>query len=167
VDGATRWIGRVNGKIYGTPAVANGRVFVPSSTGDSLTAFTTSGRYLWRDTAGYYVYSSPAVAHGVVCWGSYTGSFYGSSAATGRILWRIETGGPISGAAVIVDGVAYVGSFSHRIIGVNLHTGRRLVTFPHGQYVPVSGNGMRLLFNGFSRIYAVEPRVPKRRQLAR
>jgi hypothetical protein len=59
---------------------------------------------------------------------------------------------------VIVAGVAYVGSFSHRIIGVNLHTGHRLVTFPHGEYVPVSGNGARLLFNGFSRIYAVEPR---------
>ena len=98
------------------------------------------------------------MADGVVCWGSYTGEFYGSSAASGRILWRFDTGGPISGAAVIVDGVAYVGSFSHRIIGVNVHTGRRLVTFPHGQYVPVSGNGMRLLFNGFSRIYAVEPR---------
>jgi outer membrane protein assembly factor BamB len=164
--GATRWIGRVNGKIYGTPAVAHGRVFVPSSTGFSLTAFTTSGRYLWRDTAGYYVYSSPAVADGVVTWGSYTGWFYGASAATGRILWRVPTGGPISGATVIVAGVAYVGSFSHRIIGVNLHTGRRLVTFPHGQYVPVSGNGMRLLFNGFSRIYAVEPRVSHRRQLA-
>ncbi|HEU5244657.1 MAG TPA: PQQ-binding-like beta-propeller repeat protein [Gaiellaceae bacterium] len=165
-NGATRWVKTVNGKIYGTPAVAQGRVFIPSSTGNSLTAFTTSGRYLWRDTAGYYVYSSPAVADGVVCWGSYTGWFYGSSAATGRILWRIPTGGPISGAAVIVDGVAYVGSFSHRIIGVNLHTGRRLVTFPHGQYVPVSGNGQRLLFNGFSRIYAVEPRHSKRRQLA-
>jgi outer membrane protein assembly factor BamB len=132
-----------------------------------LTAFTTRGRYLWRDTVGYYVYSSPAVADGVVCWGSYTGWFYGSSAATGRILWRIPTGGPISGAPVIVDGVAYVGSFSHRIIGVNLHTGRRLLTFPHGQYVPVSGNGGRLLFNGFSRIYAVEPRRSRRRELAR
>jgi outer membrane protein assembly factor BamB len=157
-NGATRWVKTVNGRIYGTPAVAGGRVFVPSSTGNSLTAFTTSGRYLWRQNAGYYVYSSPAVADGVVCWGSYTGVFYGSSAASGRTLWRISTGGPISGAAVIVDGVAYVGSFSHRIIGVNLHTGHRLVTFPHGQYVPVSGNGARLLFNGFSRIYAVEPR---------
>lgn len=165
-NGATRWVKTVNGKIYGTPAVDQGRVFVPSSTGNSLTAFTTSGRYLWRDMAGYYVYSSPAVADGVVCWGSYTGWFYGSSAATGRILWRIPTGGPISGAPVIVAGVAYVGSFSHRIIGVNLHTGHRLVTFPHGQYVPVSGNGARLLFNGFSRIYAVEPRRSKRRQLS-
>jgi outer membrane protein assembly factor BamB len=155
--GATRWVRTVNGEIYGTPAVANGRVFVPSIA-NSLTAFTTSGRYLWRVMAGYYVYSSPAVADGVVCFGSYDGSFYGVSAATGRRLWRLYTGGPISGAAVIVDGVAYIGSFSHRIIGVNLHTGRRLVTFPHGQYVPVSGNGMRLLLNGFSRIYAVETR---------
>ncbi len=38
----------MNGRIYGTPAVAGGRVFVPSSTGGSLTAFTTGGRYLWR-----------------------------------------------------------------------------------------------------------------------
>jgi outer membrane protein assembly factor BamB len=165
--GATRWIGTVNGKIYGTPAVAHGRVFVPSSTGNSLTAFTTSGRYLWRDTAGYYVYSSPAVANGVVCFGSYDGWFYGASAVSGRILWRIPTGGAISGAAVIVDGVAYVGSFSHRIVGVNVRTGARVLSFPHGQYVPVSGNGMRLLLNGFSRIYAVEPRRSHRRQLAR
>jgi outer membrane protein assembly factor BamB len=165
--GSTRWIGTVNGKIYGTPAVSHGRVFVPSSTGNSLTAFSTSGRYLWRDTAGYYVYSSPAVARGVVCFGSYDGWFYGASVGSGRIRWRVPTGGPVSGAAVIVDGVAYVGSFSHRIIGVNVRTGSRVLTFPHGQYVPVSGNGMRLLLNGFSRIYAVEPRRSQRRQLAR
>jgi outer membrane protein assembly factor BamB len=165
--GATRWVGQVNGKVYGTPAVAHGRVFVPSSTGNSLTAFSTSGRYLWRVTAGYYVYSSPAVADGVVCFGSYDGWFYGVSAATGSVRWRIPTGGPISGAAVIVARVAYVGSFSHRIIGVNVRSGRRVLTFPHGQYVPVSGNGMRLLLNGFSRIYAVEPRRPAQRRLAR
>jgi outer membrane protein assembly factor BamB len=165
--GATRWVGQVNGKIYGTPAVSRGRVFVPSSTGNSLTAFTTSGRYLWRVTAGYYVYSSPAVAGGVVCFGSYDGWFYGVSAATGRVLWRVSTGGPISGAAVIVDGVAYAGSFSHRIVGIAVRSGRRVLTFPHGDYVPVSGNGMRLLLHGFSRLYAVEPKRPHRRQLAR
>ena len=165
--GGTRWVGQVNGRIYGTPAVANGRVFVPSSTGDSLTAFSTSGRYLWRDLAGYYVYSSPAAADGVVCFGSYDGWFYGASAATGRILWRVPTGGAISGAAVIVDGVAYAGSFSHRIFGVDVRTGRRVLTFAHGDYVPVSGNGMRLLLHGFSRLYAVEPRRTRHRQLAR
>jgi outer membrane protein assembly factor BamB len=161
--GATRWAGQVNGKIYGTPAVSHGRVFVPSSTGDSLTAFTTSGRYLWRVTTGNYVYSSPAVWGGRVCFGSYNGTFYGVSAATGRVLWRVYTGGPISGAAVIVDGIAYAGSFSHRIFGVDVRTGRRVLTFRHGDFVPVSGNGARLLFHGSSRLYAMQPRRKHRR----
>jgi outer membrane protein assembly factor BamB len=156
-SGATRWVGQVSGKIYGTPAVAGGKVFVPS-VAYSFSAFSTSGRRLWQVSTGSYVYASPAVADGVVCFGAYNGVFYGVSAGSGRVLWRVPTGGAVSGAAVIVAGVAYVGSFSHRIIGVNLHTGHRLVTFPHGEYVPVSGNGARLLFNGFSRIYAVEPR---------
>ncbi len=165
--GATRWTGQVNGKIYGTPAISQGRIFVPSSTGNSVTAFTTSGRYLWRVTAGYYVYSSPAVWGGVVCFGSYDGWFYGVSAASGRILWRVPTGGPISGAAVIVAGVAYAGSFSHRIVGIEVRSGRTVLTFPHGDYVPVSGNGMRLLLHGFSRLYAVEPKRTQHRRLAR
>ena len=163
-SGATRWVKTVSGKIYGTPAVADGKVFVPS-VAYSFWAFSTSGRPLWHVSTGSYVYGSPAVADGVVCFGAYNGEFYGVSAGSGRVLWRVSTGGAVSGAAVIVDGVAYVGSFSHRIIGVNLHTGHRLLTFPHGQFVPVSGNGQRLLFNGFSRIYAVEPRS-QRRQLS-
>ena len=161
--GATRWVAHVNGRIYGTPAVANGRVFVPSSSGGSLTAFTTSGRRLWRFTPGAYVYSSPAVSGGRVFFGSYNGVFYALTAASGRVLWEVGTGGPISGAAVVVDGVAYAGSFAHRIVGVDARTGRVLVRFPHGQYVPVSGDGMQLLFHGYSTLYAVQPAGPVRK----
>ena len=156
--GSTRWVRTVNGRVYGTPAVLDGRVFVPSSTGGSLTAFSVHGRYLWRVNTGSYVYSSPAVWGGRVFFGSYNGVFYGVSAASGRTLWRVGTGGSISGAAVVVDGVAYAGSFSHRIYGVDARSGHVLVIFRHGHYVPVSGNGMRLLFHGYSRLYAVEPR---------
>ena len=59
---------------------------------------------------------------------------------------------------MVVDGVVYAGSFSHRILGVDVRTGRVLFRFPHGQYVPISGNGGRLLLHGYSRIWAVEPR---------
>jgi outer membrane protein assembly factor BamB len=157
-SGATRWIGTVNGRIYGTPAVLDGRVFVPSSDGGSMTAFSTTGRYLWRDTFGSYVYSSPAAWGGRVFFGAYNGVFYAVSAASGRTLWEVGLGGPISGAAVVVDGVAYAGSFAHRIVGVDAVSGRVVLRFGHGHYVPVSGNGMRLLFHGYSRLYAVEPR---------
>ena len=32
-----------------------------------------------------------------------------------------------------------------------------LLRFPHGEYVPVSGNGSRLLLHGYSELCAVEP----------
>jgi outer membrane protein assembly factor BamB len=158
VNGRERWAGVVNGRIYGTPAVAHGRVFVPSSDGGSLSAFTTGGRFLWRRDTGAYVYSSPAVWGGRVFFGAYNGVFYALSAANGRTLWTVGLGGAISGAAVVVDGVAYAGSFSHRIVGVDARSGRVLLDFPHGEYVPVSGDGGRLLLDGYSRLYAVEPR---------
>jgi outer membrane protein assembly factor BamB len=154
--GEVRFTRSVGGRIYGTPAVAKGRVFVPSSTGGSLTAFTTSGRHLWRVGTGSYVYSSPAVWSGRVFFGSYNGRLYSVSAASGRVLWSVGAGGPVSGAAVVVAGVAYAGSTWGRITGVDARSGKVLLRFPHGEYVPVSGNGGRLLLHGYSRIYAVE-----------
>jgi len=154
--GALRWSRSVNGRVYGTPALAGGRVFVPSSTGGSLTAFSTGGRFLWRRVTGSYVYSSPAVSQGRVFFGSYNGIFYALRASDGATLWARRTGGPISGAAVVVDGVAYAGSFAHRILGVDVRHGRVVLDFPHGEYVPVSGGGRRLLLHGYSRLYAVE-----------
>jgi outer membrane protein assembly factor BamB len=156
-SGRLRWSAGVNGRIYGTPAVWGGRVFVPSSDGASLSAFTTGGRPLWRVRTGNYVYSSPAVWAGRVYFGSYNGLLYCVSAWSGRVLWTVQTGGPISGAPVVVDGVAYAGSFAHRIVGIDARSGKVLLRFPHGEYVPVSGNGGRLLLHGYSRIYAVEP----------
>jgi outer membrane protein assembly factor BamB len=156
-SGRLRWSAGVNGRIYGTPAVWGGRVFVPSSDGGSVTAFSTRGRYLWRVRTGSYVYSSPAVWNGRVYFGSYDGRLYSVSARTGDLHWSVPTGGPVSGAPVVVDGVAYAGSFSHRIVGVDGRSGRVVLRFPHGEYVPVSGSGGRLLLHGYSRIYAVEP----------
>ena len=155
-SGRLRFARSVNGRIYGTPAVAQGRVFVPSSTGGSLTAFTTRGRYLWRVNTGAYVYSTPAVWAGRVFFGSYNGRFYSVAASSGRVLWSVAAGGPVSGAAVVVAGVAYAGSTHGRITGVAAKSGRVVLRFPHGEYVPVSGNGKRLLLHGYSRIWAVE-----------
>ena len=157
--GKRRFVRSVNGRVYGTPAVAAGRVFVPSSTGNSLTAFSTSGRYLWRVGTGGYVYSSPAVWGGRVFFGSYNGRFYSVSAKNGRVLWSVGAGGPVSGAAVVVAGVAYAGSTWGRITGVDAKSGRVVLNFPHGEYVPVSGNGKRLLLHGYSRVWAVEPKA--------
>jgi len=156
-NGRTIWVRGVNGRVYGTIAVLGRRLFVPSSTGGSLTAFSTRARYLWRVNTGSYVYSSPSAWAGRVFFGSYNGRMYAVSAASGRILWTVRAGGRISGAVIVVSGVAYAGT-RRRIVGADARTGRVLLRFPHGDYVPVSGNGRRLLLHGFSRIYAVDPK---------
>jgi len=157
-SGRLRFAAGVNGRIYGTPAVAFSRIFVPSSDGDSLTAFSRTGNRLWTIHTGAYVYSSPAVWAGRVYFGSYNGILYCVSPRSGRILWTHSSGGSISGAPVVVDGIVYFGNFRHRIYGLDALSGRPRFTFPDGDYVPVSGNGGRLLLHGYSRLYAVEPR---------
>jgi outer membrane protein assembly factor BamB len=150
------WSRSVNGRVYGTPAVAAGRVFVPSSTGGSLTAFTASGRYLWSRQTGAYVYSSPAAWDGHVYYGSYNGVLYCLYASSGTTRWTVSANGPISGAVTLVGGVVYAGSTRGAIVGADARSGRVVFRFPHGEYVPVSGAGRRLLLHGYSRLYAVE-----------
>lgn len=157
-SGRVRWVRSVGGRVYGTPAVTAGRVFVPSSTGRSLTAFSLSGRRLWTVSTGSYVYSSPAVWAGRVYFGSHNGVLYCVSLRTGRVLWRVASGRPVSGAPTVVAGVVYFGNTGRRLYGVDARTGRVLLRFRDGNYVPVSGNGGRLLLHGVSRLYAVEPR---------
>jgi outer membrane protein assembly factor BamB len=129
---------------------------VTSSTGGSLTAFSTGGRRLWSLGTGSYVYSSPAIWNGHVYFGSYNGTFYAVGARTGAVSWRFTTAGAIAGAASIVDRVVYFSNRQHRIYGLNARTGKQIFRFHDGAFVPVSGNARRLLLHGFSRLYAVE-----------
>ena len=156
-DGSLIWSGSAGSKVYGTVAVAGGRVFAPA-VGSGLAALSArDGSLLWRVPTGSYTYASPAVDAGRVFFADYGGNVYATAAATGDVLWRGDAGGSVSGALTVVDGVVYAGSFAGRITGWNTRTGEEVLRFPHGEYVPVSGNGGRLLFHGFSRIYAVEP----------
>ncbi len=154
--GELRWSTTVGSRVYGTVAVAGGRVLAPD-VGSGFTALSAgSGDVLWRIPTGTYTYASPAVYRGVVYFADYAGTVYAASAESGQVLWRGSAGGSVSGALVVVDGVVYAGSFAGRITGWDWQTGEELLSFPHGEYVPVSGNGGRLLLHGFSRIYAVE-----------
>jgi outer membrane protein assembly factor BamB len=156
--GRERWVGSVGARIYGTPAVSDGRVFVPSSQGGTLTAFTLSGNRLWSISTGAYVYSSPAVWDGRVYFGSFNGVLYCVSAAAGRILWTYSSGRAISGAPTVVAGIVYFSNTGRRTYGLDARSGRSLMSFDDGDYVPVSGNGSRLLLHGFATLYGVAPR---------
>jgi outer membrane protein assembly factor BamB len=160
-SGRRLWTGSGGPHIYGTIAVARGLVFAPSVSSGLSALSARTGALRWRIPVGAYVYSSPAYYRGRVYFGSYAGIVYCVAARSGRILWRRSTGGSVSGALVVIAGVVYAGSFNYRITAWNWRTGRTLWRFPDGRYVPVSGNGGRLLMYGPRELSAV---VPKRRR---
>jgi outer membrane protein assembly factor BamB len=149
------WRGSAGTRVYGTVAVSHGRVFAPSVFSGLSALSARSGRLLWRIPVGVYLYSSPAVFRGRVYFGTYAGVVYSADARSGRILWSRSAGGAVSGAVQIVNGVVYAGSMGSRITAWSWRGGRELWTFPHGRYVPVSGNGSVLLMHGGGAIWGV------------
>jgi outer membrane protein assembly factor BamB len=160
--GRVAWRGSAGSRVYGTVAVSGGRVFAPSVFSGLSALSARTGRLLWRIPVGAYLYSSPAVYRGRVYFGAYTGYVYCASASSGRILWSRPAGGHVSGAVEIVDGLVYAASFGNRITAWNWRTGRTVWRFSSGRYVPISGNGGRLLVHGSKTIWAVEHRRKKR-----
>ena len=107
---------------------------------------------------GAYLYSSPAVFRNRVYFGTYAGLVYSADARSGHVFWTRPAGGRVSGGVEVVAGLVYAASLEFTMKAWHWRTGRRVWSFPRGQYVPVSGNGSRLLLHGYSRIWAVRPK---------
>ena len=139
--GALRWSRHVNGRVYGTPAVAGGprlRAALDGRLADRV--LDRAAATLWR--AAPAATSTRRRRSGAAASSSarYNGMLYGVSARDGRVLWTVAAGGPSRGAAAVVGGVAYAG-FAHRIVGADARTGRVVLRFPHGAVRPGLGRG--------------------------
>jgi outer membrane protein assembly factor BamB len=161
-NGRVLWTGSAGSRVYGTVAVAGGRVFAPSVFSGLSALSARTGRLLWRIPVGVYLYSSPAAWRNRVYFGTYAGVVYSAHARSGRILWSRSAGGRVSGAIQIVAGVVYAASMERRITAWHWRTGREVWRFPQGRYVPVSGNGARLLVHGGGRVWAMVPAKKER-----
>jgi outer membrane protein assembly factor BamB len=93
-----------------------------------------------------------------VYFGTYASRLYCVNAHTGHVIWTRSTPGRVSGAVEIIAGVVYAATLEDQMAAWSWRAGRPLWRFRAGQYVPVSGNGERLLLHGKRRIWAVEPR---------
>ncbi|MEM7392678.1 MAG: PQQ-binding-like beta-propeller repeat protein, partial [Verrucomicrobiota bacterium] len=108
------------------PVVANGLVYVSAIDKHTVHALDeTTGREVWRFTAGGRVDSSPTIYRGVALFGSADGWVYALKADTGELAWRflasdremrmiayeqIESAWPVHGNILVEDGVAWFAS---------------------------------------------------------
>jgi outer membrane protein assembly factor BamB len=89
--GTVRWQARAGGKIYASPALGDGKVFVGSED-EHLYAFDlATGHTLWKLAVGGAVNGSPAYGEGRIVAGTEGGVLVGADAATGAEMWRVTT----------------------------------------------------------------------------
>ncbi|MEQ7007765.1 PQQ-binding-like beta-propeller repeat protein [Actinopolymorpha sp. B17G11] len=139
------WSARTDASVHGTPAVADGLVFVPTLNATLYAFDAKTGALRWKREAEAadppaiqrkYSYYSPAVADGKVYWPYQTrhgaasrGLLAALDTKTGTPVWESPmTGATMSdGTPAVADGRVYVGNeTADRVIAYDAATGQQL-----------------------------------------
>lgn len=130
-DGTTRWTFAAGPNLRGTPAVADGRVYLGGGDSGVFYALDAgTGQPLWTyPTGDRLTYATPTVVDGRVYfgtgWGEGNGGWvYALDAATGALVWRTFIGAQIYFAPAVGGGRVYAGSYdARRLVALDLATG--------------------------------------------
>ncbi len=88
--GAPRWQFSTGGKVYSTPAIAEGRVILASADSAVYCLDAGTGVLLWKLKTGKAIVASPLVDDGTIFIGSSEGVFRALSLQDGHILWTFR-----------------------------------------------------------------------------
>ncbi len=91
--GGVKWKFKSAGKIFSSPSILNGIIYVGSEDHYLYAVELSSGKLLWKFKTGGTVDTSPAVYENVVYFGSFDGYYYAANATSGKLIWKFRTGG--------------------------------------------------------------------------
>ena len=91
--GSLKWAFKTDGKIFSSPIVQNGIVYIGSEDGNLYAIEEKTGKVHWKFKTGGAVHSSPAILNNTVYIGSFDGHYYAIDVKTGLLKWKFKTGG--------------------------------------------------------------------------
>jgi outer membrane protein assembly factor BamB len=151
----------------GSPAVANGIVYLGTSGSDFFAFNETNGQELWdflaADGTGWA--GCPAALNGVVYMGCHDGNMYALNGTTGAKLWNYttDTGWGVSDSPAVAGGAVYFGTWDGYVYALNATTGAKLWTFltprfgDNGMFIgssPAVDNGVLYIASFYGCLYA-------------
>jgi outer membrane protein assembly factor BamB/Zn-dependent protease len=138
--GLTIWTFSTGTKIFTTPTVTNGLVYVGDADGWIYYALNAQdGSLVWSFRTGGGTFSSVTVSNNIAYIGSTDGNMYALNANTGASIWNFTAIGQIRDSPAVVDGVIYFGCFagttdvgSGQLYALNAATGNQIWSAPTG-----------------------------------
>jgi len=140
---AIKWKFKTARRIFSSPAIYAGTVYVGSDDGNLYAVDARDGTAKWQFHTNGAVNSSPAVTAQGVYFSSADGSFYALDPPTGKLLWKFETAGERQFEAKGIHGL------------VPRH---QTIPDPWDFYLssPVVANGLVYFGSGDNNFYALE-----------
>jgi outer membrane protein assembly factor BamB len=129
--------------VYGTPASADGLVYVGGYNGKVYAYASDSGALRWvypREGNIGPIVGGPVVALGMVYAGSADGEVYALDVDTGDKKWGFETGDKIWATPVIDGETLYIGSFDNKLYALDANTGREKWDKPFESGGPIASS---------------------------
>jgi outer membrane protein assembly factor BamB/predicted phosphodiesterase len=121
--GKKLWGYRTGGKVYSTPAVADGFVVVAST--DRYVYCLKDGKLVWKFETGKPDVAAPVIEAGKVYIGGSDGHFRAMELATGRLLWDFDqVRGFVVDKPLVYGGNVYFGCWGYDFYALDKATGR-------------------------------------------
>jgi outer membrane protein assembly factor BamB len=166
-----RWVFRGGSLLEFPPALAYGRLYLPTFAGLLIALDPASGRTLWRYDSQRCAWAAPAAAYGLVfqtfllrppaCRPGVDehGLLVALDARTGAERWRVALP-PTESSPLVAGGLVWVGDWSGDVTAFDARSGRRRWTFPAGGAVkssPSLADGRLFVATYAGNLYALDP----------
>ena len=123
------WAFKCEDEIRGTPAIAQGLLFVGCYDNNLYALNAADGKFQWKYPADGGIVSRPALFDGNVYFGSEDKRLHVVSARSGKVVWTYYTEGPVRSSPRIAEGHVFIGSDDRYLHAVNVNTGRNVWKF--------------------------------------
>jgi len=127
VYGEKKWDFDTGGKIWTSPAVSDGIVYV-SNYAKELYAIK-DGNEMWHKDYPSAIASSPTVADGIIFFGTFDNNLYAVSSSDGEVLWTFLGEKWFWVSPLFRDGVIYAGCLDQKVYAIKADTGKELWRF--------------------------------------
>jgi outer membrane protein assembly factor BamB len=148
-----------SGHIYGTPAVANGTLYIGYHTGVIYAIDAENGVQIWDHDIKSGIAGGLTVANDTVFVGSSNGNLTALDAGNGSLKWYFSTQNEVWATPSVVDGVVYFGSLDHSLYALNAADGTEKWAFKAGGGItstPLVINGVVYIGSFDKKFYAID-----------